>query len=88
MKTGLKDTLVTCVPLSKRSLKNTWTAAIQSADLLGSDVLTAGIARVTSHIPDKGQVMVRYSGLYTNAHRGKMRKAQLSIAAEEPSEYM
>jgi hypothetical protein len=27
------------------------------------------IARVTSHIPDKGQVMVRYYGLYTNAHR-------------------
>ena len=33
------------------------------------------IARVTSHIPDKGQVMVRYYGLYSNAHRGKMRKA-------------
>lgn len=32
-------------------------------------------ARVTSHIPDKGQVMVRYYGLYSNAHRGKMRKA-------------
>lgn len=32
------------------------------------------IARVTSHIPDKGQVMVRYYGLYANAHRGKMRK--------------
>jgi len=26
------------------------------------------IARVTSHIPDKGQVMVRYFGLYANAH--------------------
>jgi hypothetical protein len=23
---------------------------------------------VTSHIPDKGQVMVRYYGLYANAH--------------------
>ena len=33
------------------------------------------IARVTSHIPDKGQVMVRYYGLYSNAHRGMMRKA-------------
>jgi len=31
------------------------------------------IARVTSHVPDKGQVMVRYFGLYSNAHRGKMR---------------
>ena len=29
------------------------------------------IARVTSHIPDKGQVMVRYYGLYSNAHRGE-----------------
>ena len=26
------------------------------------------IARVTSHILDKGQVMVRYYGLYANAH--------------------
>jgi hypothetical protein len=26
------------------------------------------IARVTSPIPDKGQVMVRYYGLYANAH--------------------
>jgi hypothetical protein len=33
------------------------------------------IARVTAHIPDKGQVMIRYYGLYSNAHRGKMRKA-------------
>jgi ribosomal protein S27E len=33
------------------------------------------IARVTSHIPEKGQVMVRYYGLYANAHRGKVRKA-------------
>jgi hypothetical protein len=33
------------------------------------------IARVTSHIPDKGQVTVRYFGLYANAHRGKIRKA-------------
>lgn len=34
------------------------------------------IARVTSHIPDKGQVMVRYFGLYANAHRGKMHKRE------------
>ena len=26
------------------------------------------IARVTSNIPDKGQVMVRYYGPYANAH--------------------
>ena len=36
------------------------------------------IARVTSHIPDKGQVMVRYYGLYANAHRGRVRKASLN----------
>ena len=35
------------------------------------------IARVTSHIPDKGQVTVRYYGLYANAHRRKVRKASL-----------
>ena len=29
---------------------------------------------MTSHIPDKGQVMVRYYGLYANAHRGKVKK--------------
>jgi len=31
------------------------------------------IARVTAHIPEKGQVMVRCCGLYLNAHRGKER---------------
>jgi hypothetical protein len=36
------------------------------------------IARVTSHIPAKGQVTVRYYGLYANAHRGKVRKASLT----------
>jgi hypothetical protein len=36
------------------------------------------IARVVSHIPDKGQVTVRYYGLYANAHRGKVQKASLS----------
>jgi hypothetical protein len=35
------------------------------------------IARVTSHIPDKGQVTIRYFGLYANAHRGKVRKASI-----------
>jgi len=36
------------------------------------------IARVTSHIPDKGQVTIRYFGLYANAHRGKVRKSEES----------
>ena len=35
------------------------------------------IARVTSQIPDNGQVTVRDSGLSANAHRGKVRKAGL-----------
>jgi len=39
------------------------------------------IARVTSHILDKGQVMVCYSGLYANAHQGKVKKASLSPTA-------
>jgi hypothetical protein len=33
------------------------------------------IARVVSHIPDKGQVTLRYYGLYANAHRGMVKKA-------------
>ena len=44
------------------------------------------IARVTSHIPDKGQVMVRYYGLYANAHRGKVKKASLSPSAPRMAE--
>jgi len=48
------------------------------------------IARVTSHIPDKGQVMVRYYGLYFNAHRGKLRKVVSALSPppiieEEPN---
>ena len=48
------------------------------------------IARVTSHIPDKGQVMIRYYGLYSNAHRGKVRKAVVDpsypfIIEDDPS---
>ncbi len=33
------------------------------------------VARVTSHIPEKGQMTIRYFGLYANAHRGKVRKS-------------
>ena len=39
-------------------------------------------ARVTSHIPDKGQVMVRYYGLYANAQF--ISHLQLTFAAEKP----
>ena len=33
------------------------------------------IARVTSHIPDKLQFMIRCYALYASAHRGKKRKS-------------
>lgn len=33
------------------------------------------IVRITSHILDKCQVMIRYQGLYANAHRGKKQKS-------------
>ena len=49
----------------------------EAAELESLDYLEF-IARITSHIPDKGQVMVRYYGLYANAHRGKVKKARLS----------
>jgi hypothetical protein len=38
------------------------------------------IARVTSHIPGKGQVMVRYYGLHSNALRGKISKAGVPLS--------
>jgi ribosomal protein S27E len=51
------------------------------------------IARVTSHIPDKGQVMVRYYGLYANAQihpslgvdvRGRKAAARLRLRDSRP----
>jgi hypothetical protein len=36
------------------------------------------IARLISHIPDQGQVIVRNYGRYANAHLGKVKKAGLS----------
>jgi hypothetical protein len=46
------------------------------------------IARLTAHIPEKGQVMVRYYGLYSNAHRGTQRKrptvGPLMLIAQPP----
>jgi hypothetical protein len=47
----------------------------EAEELEGMDYLEF-IARVTSHISDKGQVMIRYFGLYANAHRGKVRKSE------------
>ena len=60
----------------------------EAAELETMDYLEF-IPRVTSHIPDRGQVMVRYYGLYANAHRGKVRKASrvpvaLGMIEEDP----
>ena len=41
------------------------------------------IARVTSPIPDKAQVMIHYT-LYSNAHRGKMPKAGARLGRGDP----
>jgi len=51
----------------------------EAREVEGMDYLEF-IARVTSHIPDKGQVTVRYYGLYANAHRGKVKKANLAAS--------
>ncbi|MFZ2052858.1 MAG: transposase [Candidatus Aminicenantales bacterium] len=50
----------------------------EAREVEGMDYLEF-IARVTSHIPDKGQVTVRYYGLYANAHRGKVKKASREV---------
>lgn len=34
------------------------------------------VARLTSHIADKGQVTIRCFGLYANAHRGQVHKSE------------
>ena len=41
------------------------------------------LARLTSHIPDKGQVLQRYYGFYSSRQRGTRRKAN-GVAAQEP----
>jgi hypothetical protein len=62
----------------KELLSPEWTERILSWRHTGFSVHSQKfIARVTSHIPDKGQVIVRYFGLYANAHRGKVRKVSL-----------
>jgi len=40
------------------------------------------IARVTSHIPDKGQLTIRYYGIYANAHRGKKKKVGVDFSSQ------
>jgi hypothetical protein len=53
----------------KKLLSQEWAERILSWPHSGFNVHShIFIARVTSHIPDKGQVMLRYYGLYANAH--------------------
>ncbi len=39
------------------------------------------IAKVTSHIPERGAQTIRYCGAYSNKHRGKLRKRAISAHA-------
>jgi len=62
----------------KELLSPEWAERLLSWSHTGFNVHSQVRAKtVTSHIPDKGQVTVRYYGLYANAHRGKVRKASL-----------
>ena len=42
------------------------------------------IAKVTSHIPERGAQTLRYCGAYSNAYRGKVRKRAVSQNADGP----
>ena len=47
------------------------------------------IARLTSHIPDRGTHLVHYYGAYSNAHRGVARKRDIFLAVppeDEPTD--
>ncbi len=41
------------------------------------------IAEITAHIPNKGEQLVRYYGVYSNVSRGKRRKEKVE---EEPAQ--
>src|SRR3989304_3002611 len=42
------------------------------------------IAKVTSHIPEKGAQLLHYYGAYSNSHRGKRAKSSASAIASLP----
>ena len=44
------------------------------------------IARLTSHIPDRGTHLVHYLGAYSNAHRGVGRKREIFLAVPPEGE--
>jgi len=66
-----------CLSLDEREGKVCYRYGKGTAELERMDYLEF-IARVTSHIPDKGQVTVRYYGLYATGHRGKIKKASVA----------
>ena len=63
MRDVLRENMASSAPLSKKSSSATSTAATHAAVEVEAMDYLEFIARVTSHIPDKGQVMVRYYGL-------------------------
>ena len=72
--------------VSKGLLSPEWAERILSWRHTGFNVHSH---KFIARVPDKGQVMVRYYGLYANAHRGKVRKASgvpvaLGMIEEEP----
>jgi hypothetical protein len=70
-----------CSPATTGSCTSSgpWKYGDRDADRVEMDYLDF-IARVTAHIPDKGQVMIRYYALYSNAHRGKEKKRDEAAA--------
>jgi len=44
------------------------------------------IARLTSHIPDRGTQLVHYYGAYSNAHRGVTRRREIFLAVPTEDE--
>ncbi len=67
------------LPIDKTKGKVCYQYGKDSSELEQMDYLEF-IARVTSHIPDRGQVLIRYYGLYANAHRGKINKAGVLLS--------
>jgi len=69
--------------VSKGLLSPEWAERILSWRHPGFNVHSR--VRVTSHIPDKGRVMVRYYGLYANAHRGRSGRRAFRPSSSMPS---
>ena len=44
------------------------------------------IAAMCSHVPGKGEQMVRYYGYYSNVSRGRRKKAQIDEQIDKPTQ--